>query len=59
MEAIKVFLINLPEAKQSGLNDASFVHLSVNNRRVEEHHKKVVSLTVTQAPEARDLLNLC
>lgn len=56
MEAIKVFLINLPEAKQSGLNDASFVHLSVNNRRVEEHHKKVVSLTVTQSGFIKSVL---
>jgi hypothetical protein len=49
MEAIKVFLINLPEANQSGLNDDSFVHISVNKRRVKEHHNKVVSLTVTQS----------
>lgn len=47
LEAIKVFLVNIPEAKQSGLMLDKSIYINVSEKR-QNHHKNEATLTVTQ-----------
>jgi hypothetical protein len=47
LEAIKVFLVNIPEAKLSGLILDKSVHINVSEKR-QNHYKNEATLSVTQ-----------
>lgn len=47
LEAIKVFLVNIPEAKQSGLMLDKSIYINVSEKR-QNHHKNEATLTVTR-----------
>lgn len=46
LEAIKVFLVNIPEAKLSGLIQDKSVHINVSEKR-KNHYKNEATLSVT------------
>jgi hypothetical protein len=47
LEAIKVFLVNLPEGKLSGLILDNSVHINVSEKR-QNHYKNEATLSVTR-----------